>query len=144
MPALGVDSSAAAVEMTRRRGGTAIRRDLFAPLPAEGSWEQILLTDGNIGIGGNPVRTLRRAAELVAHGGIVIVEIDSPATVFCYEWLRWETEQHLGHWFPWSRVGAALARRHRPHCRILRTHVIDIHDRVIAVLTAATRGVAGA
>ena len=60
IPALGVDSSAAAVEMTRRRGGTAIRRDLFAPLPAEGSWEQILLTDGNIGIGGNPVRILRR------------------------------------------------------------------------------------
>ena len=56
-PALGVDSSTAAVEMTRRRGGTAIRRDLFAPFPAEGSWEQILLTDGNIGIGGNPVRT---------------------------------------------------------------------------------------
>ena len=76
IPALGVDSSAAAVEMTRRRGGTAIRRDLFAPLPAEGSWEQILLTDGNIGIGGNPVRILRRAADLLAHGGIVVVEID--------------------------------------------------------------------
>ena len=104
LPALGVDSSPAAVEMTRRRGGTAIRRDLFAPLPAEGSWEQILLTDGNIGIGGNPVRTLRRAADLLANGGIVIVEIDSPATVVCYEMLRWETEQHLGHWFPWSRV----------------------------------------
>jgi hypothetical protein len=58
MPVLGVDSSATAVEMTRRRGGTAICRDLFAPLPAEGSWEQILLTDGNIGIGANSSHTV--------------------------------------------------------------------------------------
>ena len=78
----GVDSSATAVEMTRQRGGTAIHRDVFAPLPAEGSWAQVLLTDGNIGIGGDPVQTLRRAAALLAHGGIVVVEIDSPATRF--------------------------------------------------------------
>ena len=140
LPALGVDSSAAAVEMTRGRGGTAIRRDLFAPLPAEGSWEQILLTDGNIGIGGNPVRTLRRAADLLANGGIVIVEIDSPATVVCYEMLRWETEQHLGHWFPWSRVGAGALADIALTAGFLVTQVVDIHDRVIAVLTAAARG----
>jgi SAM-dependent methyltransferase len=140
LPALGVDSSATAVEMTRRRGGTAIRRDLFAPLPAEGSWEQILLTDGNIGIGGNPVRTLRRAADLLAHGGIVIVEIDPPATVFCYELLRWETEQHLGHWFPWSRMGADALGVIAHAAGFIVTHVVDIHDRVIAVLTAANRG----
>jgi SAM-dependent methyltransferase len=140
LPALGVDSSAAAVEMTRQRGGTAIRRDLFAPLPAEGSWEQILLTDGNIGIGGNPVRTLRRAANLLAHGGIVIVEIDSPASVFCFEMLRWETEQHLGHWFPWSRVGAGALGDIAHSSGFVVTHVVDFHDRVIAVLTAAARG----
>jgi len=139
-PALGVDSSAAAVEMTRRRGGTAIRRDLFAPLPAEGNWERILLTDGNIGIGGNPVRTLRRAADLLAHGGIVILEIDSPATVFCYELLRWETEQHLGHWFPWSRVGATALGDIAYAAGFLVTQVIDIHNRVIAVLTTPSRG----
>src|SRR5579875_1375332 len=47
LPALGVDSSAVAVQMTRGRGGTAVRRNLFAPLPAEGSWQQVLLIDGN-------------------------------------------------------------------------------------------------
>lgn len=139
MPALGVDSSAAAVEMTRRRGGTAIRRDLFAPLPAEGSWEQILLTDGNIGIGGNPARTLRRAAELVAHGGIVVVEIDSPATVLCFEWLRWETEQHQGHWFPWSRVGAGSLADLAHTAGLFIAHITDVQDRVIAVLRAEAR-----
>jgi SAM-dependent methyltransferase len=140
LPALGVDSSAAAVEMTRRRGGTAIRRDLFAQLPAEGSWEQILLTDGNIGIGGNPVRTLRRAADLLAQGGIVIVEIDPPGTGFCYELLRWETEQHLGHWFPWSRMGAGALGVIAHAAGFIVSHVFEIHDRVIAVLTPADCG----
>ena len=139
MPVLGVDSSATAVEMTRRRGGTAICRDLFAPLPAEGSWEQILLTDGNIGIGGNPVRILWRAAELLAHGGIVIVEVDSPATALSYELLRWETEQHIGHWFPWSRMGADALGVIAHAAGFIVTHLVDIHDRVIAVLTAANR-----
>ena len=137
LPALGVDSSAAAVEMTRRRGGAAIRRDLFAPLPAEGCWEQILLTDGNIGIGGNPVRTLRRAADRLAKGGTVIVEIDPPATVLCYEMLRWETEDHLGQWFPWSRVGADARGGIAHTAGFLVTHVVDFRDRVIAVLTVA-------
>lgn len=139
LPALGVDSSATAVHMTRQRGGTAIHRDVFAPLPAEGSWAQVLLTDGNIGIGGNPVQTLRRTAGLLARGGIVIVEIDSPATQSCYEWLRWETEHYLGQWFPWSRVGAGSLGdiAHAAGFRV--SQVINIHDRVIAVLTVAAR-----
>ncbi|MDT7733340.1 MAG: hypothetical protein QOE12_514 [Mycobacterium sp.] len=139
LPALGVDGSAAAVELTRRRGGTAIHRDVFAPLPAEGNWEQVLLTDGNIGIGGNPAQTLRRAADLLANGGIVVVEIDSPATVSCYEWLRWETEQYLGQWFPWSRIGSEALGDIARAAGFCVTHVVQIHNRVIAVLTAASR-----
>lgn len=140
LPALGVDSSATAVKMTRQRGGTAIHRDVFSPLPAEGSWAQVLLTDGNIGIGGDPVETLRRAAALLDHGGIVIVELDSPATISCHEWLRWETERYLGHWFPWSRVGAAALSGIASAAGFRVTEVIDIHARVIAVLTAAAAG----
>lgn len=139
-PALGVDCSAAAVEMTRTRGATAIRRDLFAPLPAEGTWDQILLTDGNIGIGGNPVRILRRAADLLAHGGLVIVEIESRGAALCHELLRWETEQHVGHWFPWSRVGAGSLGGIAQAAGLTLSYIVDIHDRVIAVLTAITRG----
>src|SRR5271163_136718 len=41
--ALGVDTCRTAVELTRRRGGTAIHADLFGPLPASGCWDQILL-----------------------------------------------------------------------------------------------------
>ncbi|MGB6207953.1 methyltransferase domain-containing protein [Mycobacterium sp.] len=104
-PTLGVDCSTAAVEMTRGRGGTAIRRDLFAPLPAEGHWEQILLTDGNIGIGGNPVRTLKRAAELLAHGGIAIVEIESTASALGNRTISWALVSVVAR-------GSRLARRH--------------------------------
>lgn len=138
--ALGVDNSAAAVAMTRQQGGAAIRRDLFAPLPAEGCWEQILLADGNIGIGGDPVRTLTRAANLLAPGGIVIAEIDPPSTALSYELLRWETEDHVGRWFPWSRVGAAALRDIAYSAGFVVTDVVDMHTRVIAVLTADDHG----
>ncbi|WIM89475.1 methyltransferase domain-containing protein [Candidatus Mycobacterium wuenschmannii] len=143
LPALGVDSSTAAVEMTRQRGGTAIRRDLFAPLPAEGSWAQVLLTDGNIGIGGDPVQMLRRAAALLAEDGVVVVETDSSASDSCYEWLRWETESYLGHWFPWSRVGAGSLVDIARAAGLRVVSVIDVHDRVIAVLTASPPGTDG-
>lgn len=138
--ALGVDASRAAVDLTRDRGGTAIHADLFAPLPAEGCWEQILLTDGNIGIGGDPVRTLRRAAELLAPGGIVIAEVDPPTTEACHEILRWETEDHVGQWFPWSRVNAAALGAIAITAGLLVTSIVDFDDRVIAVLHAATPG----
>ncbi len=139
LPALGVDSSATAVQMTRQRGGTAIHRDVFGPLPAEGCWAQVLLTDGNIGIGGNPVHTLRRTARLLADGGTVIVEIDSPTSESCYEWLRWETDDYLGQWFPWSRVGAVELGDIARAAGFCVTQVSTIHDRMIAVLTLTTR-----
>lgn len=137
--ALGVDNSAVAVELTRRRGGAAVRRDLFAPLPAEGSWDQVLLADGNIGIGGDPVRTLRRVAGLLAPGGIVIVEIEPPSTSAGQEMLRWETHRHVGHWFPWARVNAAAIGDVACSAGFLVTNIVDIPPRVIAVL-AAVRG----
>jgi len=142
LAALGVDNSAVAVELTRRRGGTAIQRDLFASLPAEGSWEQVLLADGNIGIGGDPVRTLRRVANLLAPGGIVVVEIDPPNAAAGQEMLRWETHRHVGQWFPWSRVNAAALGDIAGSAGFLLSNVVDIHARVIAVLATAGRGAA--
>ena len=134
--ALGVDSSGAAVEMTRLRGGVAVRGDLFGPLPAEGCWEQILLLDGNIGIGGDPVRMLRRAAELLATGGIIIVEIEHTVAA-SHEVLRWETENHVGPWFPWSRISSTALGDIAGAAGLSVSGVADVHDRVIAVLTTS-------
>lgn len=77
-PALGIDVVSEAIEQTRARGGAALRRDVFAELPGEGRWDTALLADGNIGIGGDPVRLLRRAAELIGAAGRVVVDLDPP------------------------------------------------------------------
>lgn len=79
-PALGVDVSAAAVRLARRRGAIALRRDVFEPLPGTGRWHHVLLADGNIGIGGDPARLLRRCRRLAAPDGRVHVEADPPGT----------------------------------------------------------------
>lgn len=76
--ALGVDVSARAVRLTRARGAVAIRRSVFAALPAEGRWHHVLLMDGNIGIGGDPVALLRRCRTLVHSTGTVLVELEPP------------------------------------------------------------------
>jgi SAM-dependent methyltransferase len=132
--ALGVDASAVAVGLTRQRGGTAMCRDLFGPLPAEGCWDHVLLADGNVGIGGDPVRTLIRAAELLAPGGAIIVEIDHPTVDVSHEMLRWETEHAVGQWFPWARVGAPALAELASAAGLRVTKVIDIDPQVIVVL----------
>jgi SAM-dependent methyltransferase len=112
--ALGVDHSDQAVSMTRALGGVAIRRSLFDRLPGEGRWRHVLLLDGNIGIGGDPLRVARRAAELIAPGGSIIIELDSGVDRLQRGAARVETNTSHGEWFPWARVGidyaSALAR----------------------------------
>jgi len=73
--AVGVDVSAEAVRQARRRGVTARCRDVFDRMPDEGTWRHVLLADGNIGIGGDPVRLLRRATSLVGDRGTVLAEL---------------------------------------------------------------------
>ncbi len=80
VPALGIDVSAAAVALARRRGATVLRRDVFGPLPGHGRWRHLLLADGNIGIGGDPVALLRRCRDLVAPGGRVHAELAPAGT----------------------------------------------------------------
>ncbi|GAA0805196.1 class I SAM-dependent methyltransferase [Spirilliplanes yamanashiensis] len=77
-PALGVDVSAAAVRLARRRGAAALLRDVFAPLPGHGRWRHVLLADGNIGIGGDPARLLRRCRDLLAPDGRLHAELAAP------------------------------------------------------------------
>ena len=57
--ALGIDVVGDAVGQTLQRGGSALRRSVFDPVPGEGRWRTVLLADGNVGIGGDPVALLR-------------------------------------------------------------------------------------
>jgi hypothetical protein len=75
-------------------------------MPDSGAWERVLLADGNIGIGGDPVRILRRARQLLHSTGLVVAEIDSRHSGISTRFQRWETHHHVGRWFPWSHVGS--------------------------------------
>jgi SAM-dependent methyltransferase len=109
VPALGVDISATAVAMTTARGGRALHGDVFDPMPGCGEWSHVLLADGNIGIGGNPFRVLRRARQLLHPEGLVIAEIEALPSGVCREYRRWETDRCVGRWFPWAHVGSDAA-----------------------------------
>ncbi|MFJ2272191.1 methyltransferase domain-containing protein [Streptomyces sp. NPDC087849] len=75
--ALGVDVSPAAVARTRQRGGTAVRRSVFDRLPGEGRWDTVLLMDGTVGIGDDPVALLGRLRAVVVSGARLPAEADS-------------------------------------------------------------------
>ena len=134
VPALGVDVSATAIDLARRSGAPALRRDVFDPLPGTGRWQTVLLADGNVGLGGDPERILRRAGELLRRGGRCIAEFDSATTGINVSWVRLESQETIGPWFRWASVGidcvSALAAR-------VGLAVADVHpigQRVVASL----------
>lgn len=135
-PSLGIDVSEAAVARTVRLGGRALHRSVFEPLPSEGRWGTVLLVDGNIGIGGDPAALLRRTAELLAPGGLLIAETVAGADIDERVDVRIVRAAHLDDTdypdstgssaarsgnaggagdraaFPWARVGTPALLRH--------------------------------
>ncbi|SNT64500.1 Methyltransferase domain-containing protein [Asanoa hainanensis] len=124
-PVLGVDVSRAAVRLTRQRGGPALLRDVFDRLPLEGRWRRVVLADGNIGIGGDPVRLLRRCARLLLPAGVVLVELDPPGSVAWSGEVRLHTGDIRSQPLRWAYVGtddiAAVAAAARLHTRSIWT-----------------------
>ncbi len=115
--ALGIDVAPAAVSLARARGAEALELDVFGPVPDTGAWGTVLLADGNIGIGGDPVALLRRCARLAAPGGRLVVELSAPPVRSGTRLVRLEREGEppRGAWFPWAvlsvvDVGDAAAR----------------------------------
>ncbi|MCR6490555.1 class I SAM-dependent methyltransferase [Amycolatopsis sp. OK19-0408] len=106
VPALGVDCSSEALHYCRERRAPAVQADLFDALPAEGAWQHVLLADGNIGIGGDPVRLLRRAASLLSPGGSVVLETTPAWPGLWRGRARWPHQSDsVDGWFPWAVVG---------------------------------------
>lgn len=103
---LGVDVSPAALSRARARGATVLQRSVWSPLPGEGRWMNVLLIDGNIGIGGDPLRLLLRISQLLAPTGSAIIEVDPPGTGLRREAVRLDHHGQFSEWFPWAWVGA--------------------------------------
>ncbi len=118
--ALGVDVSVQAIQRCLERGAAVLHRDAFERLPGEGRWQHVVLADGNIGIGGDPVTLLRRCRALLADGGSVLLELEAGAALWCGTAYLETTETADasadplavldpfvvgGPWFPWAVLG---------------------------------------
>jgi SAM-dependent methyltransferase len=112
VPALGIDICPTAVRLARRRGARAVSADVFGPVPGAGGWRHALLADGNIGIGGDPARLLRRCASLLHGDGRLLVEADPPGSggwtgaAVLYDGTRASRP------FPWAFVAADQLERY--------------------------------
>jgi SAM-dependent methyltransferase len=106
IPALGIDVTPYACHLARAAGALTLVRDVFGHVPGTGRWMTVLLADGNIGIGGDPVALLRRVAELLTPLGHALVEVQPPGTPLRTEKVRLLSAGKIGAWFPWAYVGA--------------------------------------
>jgi SAM-dependent methyltransferase len=136
IPALGIDRSATAIRLAGRVGAPALRSDVFQPLPGMGSWQTVLLVDGNIGLGGDPRRILGRAAELLCSGGHCVAEFDAEAIGVRPRWVRLESSRDVGPWFRWASVGIDSAGTLAGQVGLTLTDVLMVGGRVIASLAA--------
>ena len=102
---LGVDVAAGAVQLARTAGTDVLHASVYDAVLDGTRWSTVLLADGNIGIGGDPVGLLRRGRSLVAPGGEVLVEVDPPQTPTRRVRVRLETASSTSAWFPWAHVG---------------------------------------
>ncbi|MEO3785328.1 class I SAM-dependent methyltransferase [Actinocorallia sp. B10E7] len=139
VPALGVDLAEASVSRTRSLGAAALCRSVFDRLPGEGRWNAALLADGNLGIGGDPVRLFARIAGLLAPGGLLFVEVEATDVD---ERLTVQVEDgagRLGARFVWARLGADAAVRHAARAGLTERERWDDRDRRFVALSAGAR-----
>lgn len=131
--ALGVDSAVEAIAQCHGRGVAAVLADVFDPLPREGAWAHVLLADGNLGIGGDPVALLRRAARLLRPGGSVLVELDGAEPGLWRGYARVHSREAVGRPFPWAAAGPEALPR-LAEAAGLRAHTVHRGRRRFAEL----------
>lgn len=102
----GIDVVPEAVRRARAQGVRARVADVLAAEPALGTWDTALLADGNIGIGGDPERLLRRVGLLLTPGGRVVADVAPHGSGLRLLELRLQSVSALSPAFPWSVVGA--------------------------------------
>jgi SAM-dependent methyltransferase len=131
---LGIDVLPEAVALTRERGVSALVRDVFGPVPGEGRWDTALLADGNIGIGGDPVRLLSRVHHLLAPDGRAVVEVAPSGVGLRTVSLTLVCGGARSAPFPWSVVGADAVRGVAGDAALTTIGVYQREQRWVAVL----------
>ena len=116
VPAVGIDNAHGAAGVARRRGAEVLQRSIFDRIPNEGRWGTALLMDGNVGIGGDPDRLLRRCRALLREGGRALVELSAPG-----EWtgslkVRAAWADARTDWFRWACVSTDHIERMADAC----------------------------
>ncbi len=103
---LGVDVAPVAVALASTGGTPVLHASIYDEILDDTRWATVLLADGNIGIGGDPVMLLARAGALCT--GNVLVELDAPWVQTSRLHVRIETSAgRESSWFPWAHVSAA-------------------------------------
>jgi SAM-dependent methyltransferase len=131
---LGIDTSSEAVRLTLARGAMALRLDVFDRLPIGSRWSHVLLADGNIGLGGDPVALLRRVRELLDENGTVLVELAATGVRSRGEQLRLKVGDTISTPFTWSVVGVDDIEPVAAEARLIVMGVRTQDDRVVATL----------
>lgn len=111
--ALGVDVAPGPMALAVGRGLPVLHGSVFDAVPRTGEWEVVLLLDGNLGIGGDVGRILRRCAELTSATGVLVVET-APDRTLDRAFTAAVSTPGAGRsgCFPWAEIGAeALAVR---------------------------------
>ncbi len=103
---LALDRVSEAVTQAGRRGVPALLGDVFDPVPGEGAWDTVLLADGNIGIGGDPLALLVRVRDLLSRAGRVVVDLDPPGSGIRSGHARLHVGGRASRTFVWSTVAA--------------------------------------
>jgi SAM-dependent methyltransferase len=104
VPALGIDLAPLALDLASARDAPVLAHSVFDRVPGEGRWRTVLLFDGNVGIGGDPLDLLQRIAELLAPGGTSVVELEAPGVSSHRSTARLHLGVGLTGWLPWARV----------------------------------------
>ena len=131
---LGVDLAAEAVAQARARGVKALHGDVFGSLPSEGAWGTALLADGNIGIGGDPVRLLRRVRRLLAPDGHVVVDLAPAGAGLTVGMVRLHVGDRVSRKFPWAVLGVDAVADVAGSAGLSVTDVHEYDGRWFAVL----------
>jgi SAM-dependent methyltransferase len=137
IPALGIDVTPYAVSISRAAGALTLVRDVFGRVPGAGRWMTVLLADGNIGIGGDPVALLRRVTELLTPTGQALVEVQPPGSALRAEQVRLRHGAQSSAWFPWAYVGVDQIADVAGHANLTAAEMWSIADRWFALLRHA-------